>query len=464
MNITNLIHKIAFSLGVMLISATTSAWGQPAPVLRAVVQADAAPEAMSQLFAKLGIGERTISVPGAAWLQLQFSEVRLGPGGVLTITAASGDSQSFSQVQIDAWGGLSAVFNGSELRVSLKPGSGAQEPVSARVKDIVIGLPGSAVSGTEAVLPKSLHDMLGPDIKHFIPADVRGVQKEGAAPHQGVGTEAICGATDDRVASTNPRAGRIVPIGCTGWLIDGNRLLTAGHCATTNAQIVEFNVPASQANGTIVASAVRDQYRIQAGSFVSSNGGVGNDWAIFRVVPNTQTNQMPADAQGATFQLSNTDNPTQVRVTGYGVDGPSPDFGAGGTQNADNQTQQTHVANLTDNTSGRTSGTLRYDTDTQGGNSGSPVIVEGTNTAIGIHTNGGCTATSGTNAGTSFRNDALWTAIHPVGWRFRRQTGTALHETDDSFAFVALSNGDLMAIKKRGTGTHTTEVHILTPR
>ena len=45
-------------------------------------------------------------------------------------------------------------------------------------------------------------------------------------------------------------------------------------------------------------------------------------------------------------------------------------------------------------------------------NSGSPVIVlPGGNIAIGIHTNGGCTPTGGTNAGTSFRNAALWTAV-----------------------------------------------------
>src|SRR5262249_37506013 len=98
------LNNIARLLGVALVGLTTStlqrpAWGQPAPVLRAVVSADAAPEAMSQLFAELGSGERTISVPGAAWLQLQFSEVRLGPAGVLTIIDASGESQRFSQVQ-----------------------------------------------------------------------------------------------------------------------------------------------------------------------------------------------------------------------------------------------------------------------------------------------------------------------------------------------------------------------------
>ena len=93
------------------------------------------------------------------------------------------------------------------------------------------------------------------------------------------------------------------------------------------------------------------------------------------------------------------------------MDGPPPNFGAGGPRDTTNQTQQTHVGTLSGNTGGTNSGTLRYDADTQPANSGSPVIVEGGNVAIGIHTNGGCTSTGGTNAGTSFRNQALWTAI-----------------------------------------------------
>jgi hypothetical protein len=44
---------------------------------------------------------------------------------------------------------------------------------------------------------------------------------------------------------------------------------------------------------------------------------------------------------------------------------------------------------------------------------------------------------------------------------FRLQTGTALHEAGDNFAFGVLPNGDLVAIKKSGTGSGKTEVHIL---
>ena len=58
--------------------ALPPAFAQPAPVPRAVVPADAAPEAMAGLFADLQRGERTLSIPGAAWLQLQFSDVSSG--------------------------------------------------------------------------------------------------------------------------------------------------------------------------------------------------------------------------------------------------------------------------------------------------------------------------------------------------------------------------------------------------
>jgi V8-like Glu-specific endopeptidase len=397
----------------------TAALAETAPARRAVVPADAAPEAMSSLFTDLAAGEQTIAVPGAAWLQLQLADVALGEGS-LTITGADGQSQTFSQQQIDDWQGLTAVFNGDKLSIKLSPGSG-EALASARVADIIIGLPGGPAS-REAALPDPLSDLLGDNLQRFIPDDAAPLGTEGVQPAIGPAVESICGTTDDRIASANPRAGRIMPIGCTGWLIDGGAFLTAGHCATPAAQTVEFNVPASLANGTTVAPPVRDQYRIAAGSMVSQNGGQGNDWAVFRVVPNTETGLMPAGVQGATFQLSNTQNPAQVRVTGYGVDGPGPGFGAGGPRDATNQTQQTHSGALNGNTGGPSNGTLTYVPDTQGGNSGSPVIVEGTNVAIGIHTNGGCGPAGGANAGTSFRNASLWAAVQTV----QRRTGDVL--------------------------------------
>ncbi len=48
------------------------------------------------------------------------------------------------------------------------------------------------------------------------------------------------------------------------------------------------------------------------------------------------------------------------------------------------------------------------------------------------------------------------------GYRqFSLQTGTALGETGDEFEFALAPNRDLVAIKKSATGTHSTEVHVL---
>lgn len=43
--------------------------------------------------------------------------------------------------------------------------------------------------------------------------------------------------------------------------------------------------------------------------------------------------------------------------------------------------------------------------------------------------------------------------------KFSLQTGTCLHETFENFSILVSGNGDLYAIKKNATGTHTTEVH-----
>ena len=45
------------------------------------------------------------------------------------------------------------------------------------------------------------------------------------------------------------------------------------------------------------------------------------------------------------------------------------------------------------------------------GNSGSPIIAQGTDVTVGIHTNGGCSQSGGANIGTSFENDGLETAL-----------------------------------------------------
>lgn len=64
--------------------------------------------------------------------------------------------------------------------------------------------------------------------------------------------------------------------------------------------------------------------------------------------------------------------------------------------------------------------------------------------------------------GTGSRSTELHIMSAASGYSsFSLQTGTALHETDSSYTFLMTPNRDLVIIKTRGTGTRSTEVHTL---
>ena len=408
----------AMALGLLLTTTlamgSTVAFAELAPVPRFSITADNAPESLTAMLGGSIEDTTEISVPGAAWLQLRFDALALGPEGKLVITTPNGDVQNFTQDSLTAWDGKSAAFNGAELSILLEGVSG-----DVTIAEVMVGLPGATPEIAKERASETFFDFLGVgDMSRYMIDDVPPKTDDGSAlPPDlefGATIESICTPVDKRVSSAHPYSGRLMPVGCTGWLIPGNLVLTAGHCVGSSMGWLEFNVPRSYLDGTTRPTEVKDQYPVIRSSVVSRFTGVGNDWAVFRVAPNTETNLLPSDAQGGHFEVSNTAEPTNVRITGFGVDGPAPKFGNPPPRNGDNQTQQTHAGRVVRHTSsGSSSGTLKYRVDTQGGNSGSPVFAEDSNEiAIGIHTNGGC-ATTGANAGTSFRNKALWNAIQP---------------------------------------------------
>src|SRR5690606_26825893 len=209
--------------------------------------------------------------------------------------------------------------------------------------------------------------------------------------------ESQCGPEDNRVPSDDPKAGRVMFNGCTGWLIHDEKVVTAGH-RISGASVIQVNVPPSLPGGAAQHPGPEDQYSIDMASRVWVNGGIGNDWGIFRVFDNTQTGLQPVVAQGGGyFHVRQDLAPPTIRITGYGVD-----------TGTSNQTQQTH----TGPNAGSSGTTMRYQVDTTGGNSGSPVIDEATGDALGVHTHGGCsTSGSGSNSGTSLFNTAFWAAV-----------------------------------------------------
>ena len=298
-----------------------------------------------------------VEVAGVPWMRLNFLDANLGSNSYLIITSLQdGAWQRLDAISLAQWSNTSAYFNGDAVEIALHVAPGDQN-VFVMVDEVTVG--------------------------------------EWA---QNAPIESQCGPTDDRLPSDDPRSGRIVPIGCTGWIITNGKYLTAGHCSTGSAQVLEFNVPLSTSSGTIQHPGPEDQYAIDQTSFQSTNGGVGNDWGVYNTFPNSVTGLTAIQAQGAAFWLVQDYSPVDIRITGYGVEFNDPEW---------NQIQQTHVGPNT----GSSSNTMRYQTDTEGGNSGSPVIDEATGFAVGIHTHGGCsTSGTGNNSGTSTFHPAFWAA------------------------------------------------------
>ena len=303
----------------------------------------------------LGVND-SIVVPNVPWIQLRFSEAELGESSYLEMTSmADGATQHLDAVRLRQWRHQSAYFNGDAVQVQLFVGA-QDRGVHVAVEEVVVGEWNDPASKT------------------------------------------ICGA-DDRIASLEPRVGRIDPIGCTGWVATNAMLLTAGHCLSGSAQILSFNVPQSLPNGTVQFPGPEDQYTIDQASFQGTGSGVGNDWGVFAVANNSQTGLHPLQAQGG-FNVRQDLGPANIRITGFGVDSGST-----------NQTNQTNVGP----NSGSSGNVMRYATDTTGGNSGSPVIDEATDESVGIHTHGGCGATGGNNNGTSLFHPDLWAAFNTGG-------------------------------------------------
>jgi V8-like Glu-specific endopeptidase len=308
---------------------------------------------------ELLLDERWIDVPGAGSLRVIFASATLGAADFIEAWSPfTGETHRLDRAELAKWSSTSAYFNGDRLRLrlSVAPGSAAGYSVA----EVICGY--------------------GP-----------------------AGQDTICGA-DDRIASTDNRSLRLVSSptspsgGCTVWLAGPDGFaLTAGHCGIGGNSVAEANVPPSLSTGTAQHPPVQFQFPIV--SLANQNGGQGNDWHLCRISPNN-LGQSPSALFGWFVLAATLPSANQtIRITGFGTDS--------GVQNVTNQTSTGPYSS--------TSGTaLRYAVDTEGGNSGSPVIVESTGEAIGIHTHGGCTSTGGANTGTSLSHAGFQAAYRGV--------------------------------------------------
>ena len=282
----------------------------------------------------------TVHVEGAHWLRLHFSSVELAgewsseTGSILRMTSLrDAEVQELHSRGVEQWQGSSAYFNGDTLLVEVlaQPHQRANRLVMER-----------AVAG------------LSP-----------------------IGADFGCGV-DTRIPSSDGRVARILPLGCTAFLIADCQscFLSAGHCVAAG-MVAQFNVPLSQTNGTLVHPPIADQFPIDPVSVQSQNAGVGFDWAYFGGLTNN-LGETPMQRQRARFVVTDVppfDPADAIRVNGHGV-----------ALGALNQTQQTELGTWT----GITTNVVRFTTFVVPGNSGSPVIHGPTGAVLGIVTHDDC--------------------------------------------------------------------------
>lgn len=332
-----------------------------------------------------------ISVPGVPWLRLRFGDYNFGRSSYILITSEFDNGmQHIDTNSMQNWHQLSAFFNGDAVDVELYVAPGDKD-IYLHIEEL------------------SVDDRLSRQDKK---------QKY-------TGILSLCNG-DSRIASTDPRVGRITTdpwddLHGTAFLVSNGALITAGHVASCAASsypcegflnsTIQFNVPPSLPSGELQHADPSDQYPIdqthivmQFSGFAEDLSKIGQDWAIFECLPNSNTGLLPFQAQNAFFRmtLEHPSSQEDVRITGYGYD----------SNNVDSYTQQTDVGPFHSESSSDVRVWHRYAVDTEGGSSGSPIIWETNGFTIGIHTNGGCNQPEwGTNFGTSFEHDNLEHAL-----------------------------------------------------
>lgn len=231
--------------------------------------------------------------------------------------------------------------------------------------------------------------------------------------------------------SKNSPIGRLYPVGCTGWLAEGTGYaVTAGHCCCDERcddnewkackhlsnSILQFHVPPS-INGEIRHPDPQDQYPMKELVKLQFDGKgcskIGNDWAVFELgankTPRNGTRRVALEEQGGlrisraplqAARRTGASEPVAIDMVGYGINL------AERNKHLTLQPSKGMLSDCPENPN-----CLKYDTEATPGMSGGPILATGSNTVIGIHTDGfPCDCDGPTDAGTSFMNSEFCTA------------------------------------------------------
>ncbi|MBL8900119.1 MAG: hypothetical protein JNM84_20990 [Planctomycetes bacterium] len=304
--------------------------------------------------------------PSVPWVRVHFAAAQLPSGSLLRLRSfRDGEVQELDAQRLREWGQGSAFFNGHAVIVELVAGAGARG-AAFEIEQVWCGR-------TEPVAPP----------------------------------ERLCTPSDTRVPSADPAVGRLLysglTTGCTAFLAEtaasngaSRPFVTSGSCGSS-AHVVQFNVPASNADCSLVHPPVADQYAVDTASVVGANNGIGDSYSVFLCFPNATSGLTPYQAQGAALRLAPalpTVVGTVVRLIGFAVDGNDVNSVAdpcncAGIYGARNRVQQSDLGPF----QGAVGNEVSHRVSSCSGTGGAPILVDATSEVIGVHTHTSCQIT-----------------------------------------------------------------------
>jgi hypothetical protein len=224
-----------------------------------------------------------VTIPDAVWLRLYYGEIVLGPGSFVRVTSTlDGQVQELDAQAMQMWHKTSAYFNGDTVLLELVAG------------------------------PQTTGNQLSMSEVAFEERSIGGMD----------GLPGQCGIclTDDRVPSNESWAGRLMPVGCSTSIYNTRSCAVgAGHCAGGAGYVLQFKVPLSKGDCTLVNPPVNDQFPVLTQQWQS--GGIGNDWAVMTTGSNG-LGQTPYQRYGQFRPLSLVMGAAGewISICGYGAD------------------------------------------------------------------------------------------------------------------------------------------------
>ncbi len=177
--------------------------------------------------------------PDTRSLRLYFGDITLNDGSYLVLEGKDGAVQHLDSLALVHWNHTSAYFNGNELRLSV---------YQASVKEVVVEVRSLGITSSRSrTVAKASRESAVSHVK------TAAASKEGNPAHEYPFQAAVGRLTDGDQALM------------AGWIAPNGALVTSWHSymkILEGFDVIEFNVPPSNEDGTIVHPGPEDQYLI----------------------------------------------------------------------------------------------------------------------------------------------------------------------------------------------------------